>query len=86
MPPDRTHTRPEEEQRIVNKGGFSLKRAIGVTRAKQRISRKTGIPWTRSGQQRKLGRMMTGGGCVLTAVLLAGSVLALGIARPPEVR
>jgi hypothetical protein len=39
----------------VNKSGFSWKRALGITRAKQRISRATGIPWTRSGRQRKVG-------------------------------
>lgn len=37
---------------------FSWKRALGVTRAKQRVSRATGIPLTRSGRQRKLGRWL----------------------------
>jgi hypothetical protein len=41
----------------VNKGGLSWKRAVGITNAKRRVSRATGIPWTRSGRQRKVGAM-----------------------------
>ena len=37
---------------------FSLKRLVGITRVKQKISRKTGIPWTRQGRQRKIGKMI----------------------------
>jgi hypothetical protein len=37
---------------------FSWKRAIGLTWLKQKISRKTGIPLTRSGRQRKIGKML----------------------------
>jgi hypothetical protein len=59
----------------VNKGGFSWKRATGVTRTKQRISRKTGIPLTKSGRQRKVGRMVTGGGCLIPTLML-GLILA----------
>jgi hypothetical protein len=51
------------------------KRAVGVTQAKQRISRKTGIPLTRSGRQRKVGRAVTGGGCLLP-ILILGLILA----------
>lgn len=54
----------------MNKGGFSWKRALGVTKQKQRISRATGIPLTRSGRQRKVGRAVTRGGCLLPALLL----------------
>ena len=43
---------------------FSWKRALGITRAKQQFARKTGIPTTRAGRQRKIGRMVTGGGCL----------------------
>jgi hypothetical protein len=39
----------------MNKGGFSWKRFVGITAAKRRVSRATGIPLTRSGRQRKLG-------------------------------
>lgn len=35
---------------------FSLKRAVGITAAKQKIARKTGIPTTRGGLERKIGR------------------------------
>lgn len=34
---------------------FSLKRSIGVTKIKQSIARKTGIPTTRQGLERKIG-------------------------------
>jgi len=45
---------------------FSWKRALGISAAKRRISRKTGIPLTKSGRQRKVGRMA---GCfIATAV------------------
>jgi hypothetical protein len=54
----------------VNKGGFSWKRATGVTRAKTRVSRVTGVPWTKSGRQRKVGRAVTGGGCLLVVLLV----------------
>ena len=34
---------------------FSWKRALGITQAKQQISRKTGIPMTKSGLEKKSG-------------------------------
>ena len=37
---------------------FSLKRAVGITAAKQKISRSTGIPLTKGGLERKIGRMV----------------------------
>jgi len=51
-------------------GGFSWKRAIGISKAKANVSRAIGVPLTRSGRQQKLAR---GLGCcvVLVAVLLA---------------
>lgn len=39
----------------MNKGGFSWRRLLGVTAAKQRIARRTGVPWTKSGRERKIG-------------------------------
>ncbi|MDZ7620504.1 MAG: hypothetical protein U1E05_26170 [Patescibacteria group bacterium] len=48
---------------------FSWKRAIGISAAKGRISRKIGVPLTRSGRQRKAGRML--GCCIPFAILLA---------------
>ena len=35
---------------------FSVKRAIGVTGIKQSIAQKTGIPTTRGGLERKIGK------------------------------
>jgi hypothetical protein len=37
---------------------FSWKRALGITSAKQKFARETGIPTTRSGAERKLGGMI----------------------------
>ena len=34
---------------------FSLKRAVGITAVKQKIAKKTGIPLTKQGLQRKIG-------------------------------
>ena len=61
----------------MNKGGFSWKRAVGVTRAKSRISRKTGIPLSKSGRQRKVGRAVTGGGCLVPMLMLGILLLAM---------
>ena len=37
---------------------YSWKRAIGISGAKQRFARRTGIPTTRSGLQRKIGSIV----------------------------
>lgn len=34
---------------------FSWKRALGLTQARQRIARRTGIPTSKSGIERKIG-------------------------------
>ena len=60
---------------MANRGGFSWKRAVGVTRVKQRVSRATGIPMTRSGRQRKVGKMMTGGCLTLILEVVAAAAL-----------
>jgi hypothetical protein len=62
----------------MNRGGFSWKRLIGVTRVKSSMSRAIGVPLTKSGRQRKIGRIVTGGGCLLPmlfVVLAAAAVL-----------
>ena len=48
---------------MAKKGGikipgvsFSWKRALGITAAKQRFARKTGIPTTKAGLERKVGK------------------------------
>lgn len=44
-----------------NRGGFSWRRFLGISRVKYRISRKTGIPLTKSGRNQKIGRLVTKG-------------------------
>lgn len=39
---------------------FSLKRAVGITAAKRKISRATGIPTSRAGLERKIGGLILG--------------------------
>jgi hypothetical protein len=60
-------------------GGFSWKRAIGISAAKARLSRRIGIPLTRGGRERKLGRLISGGGCVVVLTLLVGVPVGLTI-------
>lgn len=55
---------------MANKGGFSWKRATGISAAKSRASRAIGIPLTKSGRQRKAGKILTGGGCLLPILFL----------------
>lgn len=35
---------------------FSWKRALGITQMKQKISRETGVPMSKAGVERKIGR------------------------------
>lgn len=37
---------------------FSWKRALGITQAKQKIARETGIPTTKASIERKIGKMI----------------------------
>jgi len=37
---------------------FSWKRLVGMTQAKQKISRRTGVPITKSGMERKIGTLI----------------------------
>jgi len=46
---------------------FSWRRALGVSQAQARLSRQIGIPLSRAGRQRKLGRAM---GCSWVLVLV----------------
>lgn len=39
-------------------GGFSWKRALGITSAKRKIAKVTGIPTTKAGRKRKAQTMM----------------------------
>jgi len=38
---------------------FSLKRAVGISKVKQKIAKATGIPTTKGGIERKIGRTVT---------------------------
>lgn len=40
-------------------GGFSWKRATGVTSAKRKIAKATGIPTTKAGRKRKAESMLS---------------------------
>jgi len=61
---------------------FSWKRALGVTRAKQKVARKTGIPTTRSGRQRKFGKAASGG-CLTVLLQVIGLIALLTLAILP---
>lgn len=53
---------------------FSWRRATGLSAAKGRLSRSIGIPLTRSGRQRKLGRSLgLAGPILLIALALAAA-------------
>jgi hypothetical protein len=59
---------------------FSWKRATGVSSAKGKLSRKLGVPLTRSGRQRKFGR--AAGCCIPAAFILTGvGGAAFGVAK-----
>lgn len=59
---------------------FSWKRASGLSAAKGRLSRKIGVPLTKSGGQRKAGKAM--GCCVPAAFILIGVCGAVvGVAK-----
>jgi len=60
----------------MNRGGSSWRRFTGISSAKSRISRSIGIPLTRSGRQRKIGRMVTGGGCLILILCGIGMPVA----------
>jgi hypothetical protein len=52
---------------------FSWRRALGVSQAQAKLSRQLGVPLSRSGRQRKVGRAM--GCCWILLVPVAGAVL-----------
>lgn len=61
----------------MNKGGFSLKRLSGYSAAKSKVSRKIGVPLTKSGRQQKVGRIVTKGGCMVTLVFFLIPIIVL---------
>jgi len=58
---------------------YSWKRAIGISGMKSRISRQTGIPLTRSGRQRKVGRAL--GCCVPIGIAIGSSIVIYAAAK-----
>jgi hypothetical protein len=52
---------------------FSWRRAVGISQAQAKLSRKIGIPLSRSGRQRKIGRAV--GCCWALLVVPAAGVL-----------
>jgi len=56
------------KRRRRNRYGFSYKRLFGLSRARSRVARLTGIPTTRQGRRRKLDRSIASCfGCLLQA-------------------
>jgi len=49
---------------------FSAKRALGISAAKGKVSQKTGIPLSKSGRQRKVGRAA---GCCIPLMVYVGA-------------
>ena len=37
---------------------FSWKKALGITQAKQNVARRTGVPTSKAGVERKIGKML----------------------------
>ena len=62
---------------MANRGGYSWKRATGVSKAKGNLSRTTGIPTTKSGRQRKAGAAMSTGCLIPILAVLVIIVLTL---------
>lgn len=58
---------------------FSPSRAVGISGLKAKISRQVGIPLTKSGRERKIGRLMTGGGCCVVVLALAGPFIVAAL-------
>lgn len=56
---------------------FSWKKAAGVTKAKRKIAKATGIPTSKSGRQRKVGKAMTGGCCIIPVI--SSIALVIGV-------
>jgi hypothetical protein len=55
---------------------FSWKRATGLTAAKRRVSNTIGVPLTRAGRQRRVGKAL---GCLVVFALLASGVTAMAL-------
>ncbi|GHV26735.1 hypothetical protein FACS18948_2980 [Clostridia bacterium] len=60
---------------------ISINKALGITNAKRKIARATGIPTTKQGRQRKLEREVVkavhGKGCLVTCLLFCSAVVTM---------
>ena len=63
---------------MANRGGYSWKRATGVSKAKSNLSRATGVPTTKSGRQRKAGAAVSTG--CLIPILAVSAIIAIAFA------
>lgn len=62
----------------MNKGGFSWKKLSGISGVKSNVSRKIGIPLTKSGRNQKVGRIVSKG-CLGVLVAMTIPILVLVI-------
>ena len=46
------------KKKLIPGLSFSWKRATGVTKVKRKISKATGVPLTKAGRQRKVGKIL----------------------------
>ncbi|MDG1714657.1 hypothetical protein [Lacinutrix sp.] len=60
----------------MNKGGFSWKKLSGYSGAKSNLSRKIGVPLTKSGRNQKVGKIVTKG-CLGIFIALTFPILFL---------
>ena len=58
---------------------FSWRRALGISQAQARLSRQIGIPLSRSGRQRKMGRAL--GCCWMPLAVGVGAAIARAIVK-----
>ncbi len=70
----------KRKKSIIPGVSFSYKRALGITKAKRKIAKATGIPTTKAGRQRKIGKMVTGGGCCMYLIAILSIVAAIIVA------
>jgi hypothetical protein len=60
----------------MNKGGFSWKKLSGLSGAKSNLSKKIGVPLTKSGRNQKVGRIVSKG-CMGSLAILVIPVVIL---------
>lgn len=67
-------------KKVIPGLSFSWKRASGLSAAKGKLSRQLGIPLTRAGRQRKVGKAM--GCCIPFAfIIISFSIGLMGVAK-----